>query len=366
MKRKYKILVVDDTEINVELLTDILKEFRYDVLSANDGMEALAVVQTHKPDLILLDISMPRMDGYETCVQLKSKTETEWIPIIIVTALQDLPSKIKAIESGADDFIAKPFNKIDLKARVKSLLRIVDLRESILERNREIQLLSAMRNEVTHTLVHSLQTQLAGTMAITEKMLKQTDTLSEEVQTMLKEVQKNIHAGNQTLRALFLLEKQEQKVILKKEEMSLRDMLRNSVKNFRTILTTNEKIEEQIPPALPSVTADKELLQRVISSLLVNAWKHAKPLLREIKVSAILDLKGGVQVTISDNGEGLPVDEKENVFEKQEHIGGARLRHETGGELSFCKKLVELHGGRMCVDSSYGKGAAITFFLPLK
>jgi signal transduction histidine kinase len=366
MKRKYKILVVDDTEINVELLTDILKEFRYDVISANDGMEALAAVQTHKPDLILLDISMPRMDGYETCARLKSNSETEWIPIIIVTALQDLPSKIKAIESGADDFIAKPFNKIDLKARVKSLLRIVDMRESILERNREIQQLSALRNEVTHTLIHTLQTQSAEAIVVTEKMLKHSDTLSEEVQTMLNEVQKNIQAGNQTIRALLLLEKHEQKITLKKEEISLRDMLRSSVKNFRTILTVNETIEEHIPPALPSVTADKELLQRVISSLFVNAWKHAKPSSREIKVSAMLDLKGGVQVTVSDNGEGLPVDEKENVFEKQEHIGGATLRNETGGELSFCKKTIELHGGRMWVDSSYGKGAAITFFLPLK
>ena len=89
MKRKFKVLVVDDTEINVELLTDILKDFRYETISANDGMEAIATVAANKPDLILLDINMPRMDGYEVCRQLKSNPETRAIPIVIVTALQD-------------------------------------------------------------------------------------------------------------------------------------------------------------------------------------------------------------------------------------------------------------------------------------
>jgi len=121
---KAKILVADDIKQNVKLLRVILTASEYDVIEAYDGEEALAKAKTENPDLILLDIMMPRLTGYEVCQKLRADKKTKDIPIVMITALHEMDDRIKGIEAGADDFISKPFNKAELLARVKSLLRM--------------------------------------------------------------------------------------------------------------------------------------------------------------------------------------------------------------------------------------------------
>lgn len=119
---KPKILIVDDEPFNVELLEGFLSQ-NYDILKAYNGNEALIIVGTNPPDLIILDIMMPGINGYEVCSRIKSDEKTMSIPIVIVTALNERKAKIKAIEAGADDFLNKPIDIIELTARVKSLLK---------------------------------------------------------------------------------------------------------------------------------------------------------------------------------------------------------------------------------------------------
>lgn len=121
---KPKILVADDIKQNVKLLRVILTAFEYDVIEAYDGEEALEKAKTEKPDLILLDVMMPKLTGYEVCHKLREDKKTKNIPIIMITALHETDDRIQGIEAGADDFISKPFNKAELLARVKSLLRM--------------------------------------------------------------------------------------------------------------------------------------------------------------------------------------------------------------------------------------------------
>lgn len=129
--RQPNILVVDDISLNVELLRTYLKSSGYSVYEAYDGEEALDMVVEKKPDLILLDIMMPKINGFEVCKRLKSDLKTQFIPIVMVTALQSIEDKVQGIEAGADDFITKPFNKTELLARVKSLLRIKFLHDEL-------------------------------------------------------------------------------------------------------------------------------------------------------------------------------------------------------------------------------------------
>lgn len=130
-KRQPKILLVDDIAINLELQKAYLQGSGYEAVLAMDGEEALRKVYEEKPDLILLDIMMPKKNGYEVCRLLKNDPKTRFIPIIMVTALKDVEDKIKGIEAGADDFISKPFNKTELMARVRSLLRIKFLHDEL-------------------------------------------------------------------------------------------------------------------------------------------------------------------------------------------------------------------------------------------
>jgi len=129
--KKHRILIVDDNSTNVELLEAQLKPFGYEMDKAYDGEEALKKMEEKLPDLLLLDLMMPRLSGYEVCKKIKSDPETQFIPVIVITALKDLTDKIKAIEMGADDFLMKPFNKVELVTRVKSLLKLKDLYDDV-------------------------------------------------------------------------------------------------------------------------------------------------------------------------------------------------------------------------------------------
>ncbi|MBU0506025.1 MAG: HD domain-containing phosphohydrolase [bacterium] len=126
-----KVLIVDDNETNVELICMHLKPLNYQIHKAYDGDQALQMVAKDEPDLILLDLMMPRISGYEVCQRLKSDPKTALIPIIIITALRELDDKIKAMDLGADDFLIKPFNKIELLTRIRSLLRMKQLYDEL-------------------------------------------------------------------------------------------------------------------------------------------------------------------------------------------------------------------------------------------
>ncbi|MBN1542186.1 diguanylate cyclase [candidate division KSB1 bacterium] len=134
-----KILVVDDIPVNIQLLQTHLVGAGYQTVVAHNGEEALEQVKKSSPDLVLLDVMMPKLDGFETCRILKSDQKTRYIPVIMVTALNEIEDKIKGIEAGADDFITKPFNKLELLARVKSLLRIKTLHDALQEKVRLLE-----------------------------------------------------------------------------------------------------------------------------------------------------------------------------------------------------------------------------------
>ncbi len=125
------ILVVDDLPVNIQLIQNYLSAVGYDTMAAHNGEEALDRIREHLPDLVLLDVMMPKMDGFETCRHLKHNLATQYIPVIMVTALNELDDKIRGIEAGADDFISKPFNRLELLARVKSLLRVKTLHDQL-------------------------------------------------------------------------------------------------------------------------------------------------------------------------------------------------------------------------------------------
>ena len=139
MENKRKILVVDDERLNRLLMNDRLSPLGYEVLLACDGMEALEVVEKEKPDLILLDIMMPNMDGFEVAKRIKGCEETKSIPIVMVTSLRGLDDRIRALESGADDFLSKPVNSTELKARVSSLIKVKEYHDRIIKKRNDLE-----------------------------------------------------------------------------------------------------------------------------------------------------------------------------------------------------------------------------------
>jgi len=146
-----RILIVDDIAANIQLQQAYLTTLGYDTLVARNGEEALAKVHNDKPDLVLLDVMMPKMDGFETCRHLKGNEETRFIPVIMITALNEIEDKMRGIEAGADDFISKPFNKLELLARVKSLLRIKHLHNELQQKIAELEKVQERLRELAIT-----------------------------------------------------------------------------------------------------------------------------------------------------------------------------------------------------------------------
>lgn len=146
---KAKILVADDIKQNVKLLKVILTTAGYDVIEAYDGEEALDKVKTENPDLILLDIMMPKITGFEVCQQLRENARTKNIPVVMITALHEMDDRIKGIEAGADDFISKPFNKTELLARIRSLLRL----RKLSDKRGEMEILETLLPEITEGVI---------------------------------------------------------------------------------------------------------------------------------------------------------------------------------------------------------------------
>jgi two-component system, OmpR family, alkaline phosphatase synthesis response regulator PhoP len=140
-----RILIADDIQQNRELLEAYLDDEGYEILMASDGQETMKLVDEHQPDLVLLDIMMPRMSGYEVCTQLKSDPDRRAIPVLIVTALNEMGDIEKAVEAGCDDFLTKPVNRLELKTRVRSLLRVRHLAS---ERDRLLAYLEEMEHRV--------------------------------------------------------------------------------------------------------------------------------------------------------------------------------------------------------------------------
>jgi len=172
---RQKILVIDDNVTNVELLDAYLCAADYEVITAFDGQTGLDIAFAEIPDLVLLDIMMPELDGYQVCTQLKNNEITRFIPIIMITALTDIEDKIKGLNAGADDFLSKPFNKHELMARVRSLLRIKSLHDD-LDSSEDIILTLALALEAKdpYTKGHServaaLATNLAKTIGLSER-----------------------------------------------------------------------------------------------------------------------------------------------------------------------------------------------------
>lgn len=130
-EKKPKVLIVDDNTTNVELLLAQLRNYPYELQTAYDGEAALKSIENDPPDLVLLDLMMPKVSGYEVCQNIKTHKKTQFIPVIIITALKELEDKIRAIEMGADDFLMKPFNKVELVTRVKSLLKLKELYDDV-------------------------------------------------------------------------------------------------------------------------------------------------------------------------------------------------------------------------------------------
>ncbi|HEX2189411.1 MAG TPA: response regulator [Longimicrobiaceae bacterium] len=358
------LLVVDDDRVNVELLSDLLEAMEYRVAGAFGGEEALRVARERRPDLILLDVMMPGLNGIEVCRRLKSDPATSGIPVVFVTALSDTSDKLKAIEAGGDDFLTKPFNRPILLARIRSLLRLKAAGDELERSYRKLQELERLRDDLTRMIVHDLKAPLAAILGTLELAVDgDLGTLSPKQRRLLGDARER---GDDMLRMvdnlLEIARLEESEVRLQLRELEAASLLRDVAEEWR-VPAERRGASVAVDGAQPlSLRADEGLLRRVLGNLVGNAVRHGGEGVR-IRLRAEPDADSGVRFTVTDDGAGIAPEFQEVIFRKYGSVPAGEASSGLG--LTFCKLAVEAHGGRIWVRSARGAGSEFAFVLPL-
>ncbi len=362
------ILVVDDTQANLQLLTGMLKERGYKVRPVPNGNLALQAARSCPPDLILLDINMPDLDGYKVCAQLKRDDRTADVPVIFISALNETIDKVLAFGVGGVDYVTKPFQFEEVDARVSAHLKLRRLRLDLEQRNRELQRSNAelrrlqeLRDNLTQMIVHDLRSPLTGVLGTFELLGLEAEKLSPNSHQMLEMAQGALDQMLGMINSLLDVSKIEAGEL--RPNRSQCDLVSLAKRATEVLAGMRGQRRVTLDPASESLpmSIDSELISRVLQNLLGNALKFT-PLDGEVKIRiAREDCK--VRVSVSDNGPGIPPEYHQRIFEKFGQVKTDRS-HGTGLGLTFCRLAVEAHGGSIGVDSEVGQGSTFWFDLP--
>ena len=329
---------------------------------AASGKIALQAAAHSLPDLILLDIKMPEMDGLEVCAQLKAVPALHDIPVIFISALHETEDKLKAFHAGGVDYVTKPFQAEEVQARVHTHLELrrqkIQLQENLLK----LQKLEELRDNLTHMIVHDMRSPLMSLDGYLD-MLQMFDQagLSAKAKEYVAHARINanrvIHMADEMLTVSKL---EEGNIELQLVACDLAEMLREVVGNYE-IVRGRKSIQFVLHPGHFTVSVDRELIGRVLQNLMDNAMKFS-PDDGVIKV-AITDQDKLVRVEVADQGSGIPRGQQGLIFEKFKQLERQSGRSGVGLGLAFCKLAVEAHGGRIGVESETGKGSTFWFTL---
>lgn len=359
--RKPRILAVDDYPRNLRVVKETLAARDFDVFTATSGAEALKQVHEHLPDIILLDLMMPVMDGLEVCRQLKAHAGTQDIPIIFLTAADEKKLVTKALDLGAVDYVVKPFNPAELMARVRTHLELKDTRD-------ELRRIIAQKNDLMSVVAHDLKNPL-GTIRMSALLLKEGGG-SESTHTEL--VESIISACDDSLAFINArLEKNARELGLARlsvEEIQLADVLVPVMQQNSQAATAKEIQLDVVGDGGVGikVAADYLALVQVIDNLVSNAVKFT-PSGGNVWIESKRE-GDAARIEIRDQGPGLTAEDQAHLFEPYRRLSAQPTGGEssTGLGLSIARQLIEAMGGKIGCTSKPGEGACFWISLPTK
>jgi signal transduction histidine kinase len=354
------VLLVDDTAENLRLLAGMLASRGFDVRPVTSGAEALEAVATEPPDLILLDVTMPGMNGFEVCGRLREHEEWRKIPVIFLTALTDVSDKVKGFQAGGVDYITKPFQLEEVLARVASQLALRQARRDLERTIQKLGELEQLRDDLVGMIVHDMRSPL--TVLITQLQLLRMD-LSGETGQSVDDALRGARQLSDLANALLDVRRMEEgKMPLKRTRVDLGKVAAD-VRAALAQLEPDRVIELNVAGTVVA-SCDEGLVRRVIENLVSNGIKHT-PDGAALRIE-VTSANGRVRVAVHDRGPGVPPAARERIFEK---FGAVAVRHDrsyhsVGLGLAFCKLAVEAHGGAIGVQDGTPKGSVFAFELP--
>lgn len=364
----YKILVVDDVLSNIMLLKALLKAEGYQIITATDGMQALEQVAEERPDLILLDVMMPGMSGFEVSKRLQSSTEYHDIPIIFLTALNSHEDIVKGFELGANDFITKPFNKSELKIRIKHQMSLIEAKRVILKKTEELRATIVGRDKLYSVIAHDLRGPLGSIKMILNLVLASVDgkVVGQNIYDLLQ-------MANQTTEDVFALldnllkwtKSQLGRLNVASQVININDLVKDSIEMFLTMAEMKEIKIIFEPKEANDVRVDIDMIKTVLRNLLSNAIKFSNSgTTIEIYIEAEDEL---AIVHVKDQGCGIKDVDQVKLLDAESHFSTFGTNNEEGAGLGLllCADFVKKNGGRLWFESELNKGSVFSFSVPL-
>ncbi len=357
--KKASILIVDDNPKNIQVISSILHEKGYNISISTSGIQALNAINAKMPDLILLDIEMPEMDGYEVCKQLKSDVKTKEIPVIFLTAKIETENIVYGFEIGAVDYITKPFNVAELLARVATHIELKKSREKLIE-------LNATKDRFFSIIAHDIKNPFAGILTSSELLLYALPRYEKhQIEQSVARIYDSAKQGfNLLVNLLEWSQTQTDGIQFNPTKLNLKMVAQTSLNVVKELAENkNILINNEINSNL-SINADENLLNAIFRNLLTNAVKFT-PSPGTITIFAT-ELDGLIEVSVSDTGVGMSRKILENLFkiENKTSKPGTAKESGTGLGLILCKEFVEKHGGKIWIDSELNKGSVFKFTIP--
>ncbi|MBI2924386.1 MAG: hybrid sensor histidine kinase/response regulator [Verrucomicrobia bacterium] len=360
------ILIVDDVQQNIQVVGTMLREAGYSIMPATSGAAALQRVQKKLPDLILLDLMMPELDGLEVCRRLKAEASTQNIPVIFLTASNEMSHLVQGLQAGAVDYVTKPFNPPELLARVRTHLELKHSRDMIVRYSQQLAHLNNEKNEFMGIVAHDLRSPLGAIKGFAELILEEGQIPREELEDFTRRIRDTAQRMAEMVQNLLdanRIERGEMKVSLAPCELS--QLLRAVVQSYQPRAAAKQQsilLDDSAGPA--TVMADRNVTVQVLENLVSNAIKYSpsgKNIYARLRV-----VEGAARCEVQDEGPGLSAEDQQKLFGKFARLSAKPTggEHATGLGLSIVKRLVEAMNGRVWCESEPGRGATFIVELP--
>lgn len=366
--QKPLILIVDDTLKNVQLLGTVLKKADYEISIATDGKRALELLETVSPDLILLDIMMPDIDGYEVCENIKQNSELRSIPIIFLTGKTDTEDIVKAFETGAADYVTKPFRTAELLARVRLQLELKQARDNLRKSNSELERLNKDKDQFLSIVAHDLRSPFQGILGLTGLLKNEFDCLKyDERKSIIELIDSSVNGIYKLVENLLswsLIESGKYKLIM--NSLTVEEVVQNQLELFQIhakdkLINLEIKVDNDL-----YIYSDEQAISTILRNLISNAIKFTP---REGRISVSAKRIGNhVEFCVSDTGVGLEQEVIDKITGHEVETVKSKLGTDkekgSGLGLVLCRELIHLLCGDLKVVVKHGKGTDFYFTIP--